>query len=360
MEIFFELLQMATGRRDTLSVCPASRDEWEALYSTVGNHNMLGVTFPAVDTLHDQVDVPLGVYSRWAMAAEKIAQKSAEQNSACKILYQKFLENGFRSCILKGQAAARLYPRPELRQSGDIDIWLEGDRQKVVDFLRSRFPVKKVVYHHCDVQILKGMGVEVHFTPSWMNNSISNARLQRWFSEHSAGQFSNFDSRLEFCVPTLSFDAVYMLIHIYRHVLEEGIGLRQLLDYYYLLQNLTDADRQAAVKELKQLKLLRFAGAVMFVLQEVFGMQSDVMYVAPEAGWGSFLLDEILRSGNFGRHDPRNSHKKGEGILAHTFRKLKRNLRFLRYFPSEVLSMPFFMCWQYLWRRKHNYLYKGR
>ena len=230
----------------------------------------------------------------------------------------------------------------------------------MVDFLRARFPVKKVVYHHCDVQIIKGTGVEVHFTPSWMNSSISNARLQRWFSEQSAAQFSNLDPQLGFCVPTLRFDAVYMLIHIYRHVLEEGIGLRQLLDYYYLLHRLTEADRQAAVEELRHLKLLRFAGAVMFVLQEVFGMQAGVMYVAPDKRWGAFLLDEILRSGNFGRYDPRNSHKKGEGIIAHTFRKLRRNLHFLGYFPSEVLSMPFFMCWQYLWRRKHNYLYKGR
>ena len=360
MNTFFELIQVAIGSRDRLSAPPESRDEWEDLFKTTGEHNLLGITFPVVDQLHDEVDVPLGVYSRWAMVAEKTIRKNNAHREACKALYQTFLEAGFRSCILKGQAAGALYPRPELRQSGDVDIWIEGERGKVVDYLRERYPLKKIVYHHCDASIIKGISTEVHFTPTWMNSPRRNKLLQEYFKNSGEEQFGHFDGALGFCVPTLRFDAVYMLIHISRHFLEEGIGLRQLLDYYYVLGALTEQDRTCVCKDLKDLGFMEFAAGVMYIMKEVFLSPDDILLTEPDSSMGSFLLEEVLISGNFGRYDPRNAHEKGEGKLKHTRRKVTRAMRFLKYFPGEVIWMPGFMLWQYLWRRKNNYLYKGR
>ena len=361
MNTFFELIQMAIGRREALSNPPQVRSEWEELCSVCAKHNMLGITFPVIDELHDTLEtIPLGIYSRWAMVAEKIAKKNARLQAACKALSDRFLADGFRSCVLKGQAAAALYPDPSLRQSGDIDIWLEGERQAVVDYLRAHCEVHKVVYHHCDTKLIPDVGVEVHFTPSWMNAPCSNRRLQAWFGSIKEEQFSNYDKTLGFCVPTIRFNGVYMLVHIYRHVLEEGVGLRQLLDYYYVLKHLDDADRNAVRKDLEYLKLDKFAASVMYVLKEVFLLDDSELLYAPDKRGGSFLLEEIMLSGNFGRFDERNAHQKGEGLLAHGRRKTERGLRYLLHYPSEVISMPFYILWQYFWRRRHGYLYKGR
>ena len=339
---------------------PESRDEWEELFKTTGKHSLLGVTFPVIDALHDQIDVPLGVYSRWAMAAENIGQKNLVHREACRKLYGYFLENGFRSCIFKGQAAARLYPRPELRQSGGIDIWLDGERKDVVEFLRARFPLKKILYIHVDVQMLKGISVEVHFTPSWVNNPFRNRRMQRLFKEMAPEQFSNYNEGLGCAIPTARFDAVYMITHIYRHVLSEGIGFRQLLDYYYVLRQLPAPVRETVLKDLEYLGFTRFSAGVMYVLSTVFGAPDSLLLLPPDKKMGEFLTEEIMLSGNFGKYDPRNAHDSSEGKFGHAVRKLRRNLKFLRFFPAEVVCMPFFMLWQYFWRRKNNYLYKGR
>ena len=360
MNTFFELIQVAIGARERLSECPGSRDEWEDLFKTTGEHNLLGITFPVIDMLHDEVEVPLGVYSRWAMMEEKTVKKNKAHREASKELHKAFLEEGFRSCILKGQAASTLYPRPELRQSGDIDIWVEGDRGKVVEYLRGHYPLKKIVYHHCDASIFKGISTEVHFTPTWMNSPCRNKRLQAYFKKVAVEQFSNFSDELGCCIPTLRFNAVYMLIHIFRHFLEEGIGLRQLLDYYYVLKAMTSDDRAAVCRDLGELGFMKFAAGVMYILKEVFIAPDEILLTEPDKRMGAFLLEEVLISGNFGRYDPRNAHEKGEGKLKHTKRKVNRALRFLKYFPGEVIWMPGFMLWQYLWRRKNNYLYKGR
>lgn len=360
MDRFFELIQASIGKRDSLGSLPKDRAEWEDLLNAAGRHNLLAFTFPFIDKLHDEVDIPLGVYSRWAMMAEKISARSQYQKESCSKLCDGFASSGFRSCILKGQAAAAFYPEPLLRQGGDIDIWVEGDRHKLVDFLRSKFEVHKIVYHHCDVKIIKGMGVEVHFTPSWMNSPWANKRLQKWFEDNADAQFSNIDHKLGFAVPTAEFDAVYMLIHIYRHVLEEGIGLRQLLDYYYVLMHLGEDSRSAVMADLKKLHLSSFAAAVMYVLQKVFMLDGGRLLCAPDEREGEFLLEEIMIAGNFGKFDSRNTHEKGEGLIGHGRRKVTRGLRYLIHYPSEVLCMPLFMCWQYFWRRKNGFLYKGR
>ncbi|MCH5173289.1 MAG: nucleotidyltransferase family protein [Bacteroidales bacterium] len=360
MNTFFELIRMAAGVQESFSELPPDRGAWEALFTSAAEHNLLGFSFPVVDGLHDTVEIPLSVYSRWAMAAEKIRERNESQKEACRRISERFAEHGYRSCILKGQAAARLYPDAGLRHSGDIDIWLEGDRDAVVAFLKQRFPVHKTVYHHCDVRMLKDTGVEVHFTPSWMNSPFGNRRLQRWFAKNAGEQFSHFDEGLGFCVPTLRFDAVYMLIHIYRHVLEEGIGLRQLIDYFYVLRHLDSASRAAAASDLKYLHMDSFAASVMYVMRAVLDMDEALLLCPPDPAGGAFLLDEIMRSGNFGRCDPRNSHGEDEGVVAHGRRKVSRGMRYLLHYPSEVLWMPFYMCWQYFWRKRHNYLYKGR
>lgn len=360
MDTFFQLIQTAIGTRDAVTDIPRERADWEELLKVCGEHSLMAVTFPVIDALHDTAEVPLGVYSRWALVAEKSAAKNKAHIDACRTLRERFLADGFRSCILKGQGAAALYPRPELRQSGDIDIWVEGERDKVVEYLRGHCKLKKIVYHHCDASIFKGISTEVHFTPSWMNSPRRNRRLQAYFKAVGDGQFGNYDERLGFCVPTLRFDAVYMLIHIYRHFLDEGIGLRQLLDYYFVLKALPQGERASVCDDLQELGLMEFAAGVMHILREAFLAPDDILLAAPDGKLGGFLLEEVLISGNFGRFDPRNAHAKGEGKLRHTRRKLGRSLRYLRYFPSEVLSMPVFMLWQYLWRRKNNYLYKGR
>ena len=358
MNTFFELIQVSLGVRDSLSRLPQDAQEWIDLQETCGKHNLLAFTFPVIDRLHDETDIPLRAYTRWAMVTEKVQEKNKRVLDACERMYARFAENGFRSCILKGQSAARRYPDPSLRQSGDIDIWVEGGHEKVVPFLRERFRVSHVEYHHCGVRMIKDIQVEVHFMPTWMNGFRADKRLQAYFADNADAQFSNFDPALGFAVPTSRFDAVFLLVHIFRHVLDEGIGLRQLLDYHFLLGSMTREDRESALDELKGLKLDGFAAGVMYVLQQVFATDSAVLICPPDPVHGRFLLDEIMISGNFGRFDIRNTHAKGENRFNHGRRKIFRALRYLKYYPGEVIGIPFFLVWHYLWRKKHGYLLK--
>ena len=265
-----------------------------------------------------------------------------------------FREDGYRSCVLKGQGVALLYPNPQRRRCGDIDLWVDGERDEVVNFIRSK-GVKVYDIHlvHATADFFEEVPVEIHFRPSWMYNPILDRKLQKFFAEQASKQFANYDESVGFAYPTIYFNLVHSLVHINRHIFEDGICLRQLMDYYYILQHSTQQERNDAYKVLCSVGLKRFVNAVMYVLQQVFLFEDDLMLCEPNSLLGFPLLDSIMAGGNFGKA---LGLKHGRNKLEKGLLQLKHNMQLLLPYANEAMWIPFFQVWHYGWRKKHGYL----
>ena len=86
-------------------------------------------------------------------------------------------------------------------------------------------------------------------------------------------------------------------------------------------------------EEFKELGLWKFAGAIMYIMQEVFGMPASRLIVPPNEKYGKFVLNEVLEAGNFGRHDERNRF--GRLKLGHNLQRVYRDMRLVRYYPND-------------------------
>ena len=145
---------------------------------------------------------------------------------------------------------------------------------------------------------------------------------------------------LGFACPTLRFNAVYSLVHLYHHLIEEGVGIRHIIDYYYILKALPAQENEGVLKDLRHFGLLKLASAMMWALQEVCGMPMEYALCEPNEKEGRFLLDEIMRGGNFGHHRKDNR-------LRNT---ATRMLALLPHYPSEVLWVVPWKLWHKCWR----------
>ena len=348
---------------------------WHALFAFMQEQALLGVGFRGIEKMKEAgVDIPRNVLLKWYAISEQIRQRNVEMNKKCVELTEMLKKDGFESCVLKGQGNAVNYPNPYTRQPGDIDIFLLpkgefriSERRKVVmEYVRSKFPEAKIRYQHIDFPIYKDVDVEMHFIPTAKNNPVYNHRIQRWVEERVAEQCRHFvvlpntndtngtDGMV--CVPTIEFNIIYQLSHLMHHFFDEGVGLRQMMDYYYLLLSAKNDNRQQTtdngelIATLKYLNLYQFAGAVMWVLHEVFGLEEEY-YIAPPDEWrGKLLLDEILKGGNFGHYSGLTNHSTGTKY----FLKIKRNMRFVRAYPAEALCEPLFRTWHFFWRLFHR------
>ena len=374
-KIFFDFLRFCIGSAKEI---PGSLKEvdWKELYAIAKKQCLVGVLFDGIKKLPKELAPEQKLLMQWMVMAEMIRKQNIKLFQDSVKVCLNFENEGFANCILKGQGNALLYPDPYMRTPGDIDIYLSGGRKKIMKYVDQVCPNLVMRYHHVDFPVMK-TAIEVHFTPSYMFYPIHNRRMQKWFEKVMGEQCSHRaslpDGYGEIHVPQVSFNVIYILSHLYRHIFTEGIGLRQLLDYYFVLlkwhtdlTNLTDSnkslpqmtlintDLDALRHELKYLGLWKFAGAVMFVMKEVFGLSEDRMIAPMDEKEGRFLLDEIIRGGNFGQYDDRMGSKVGESKIHRYFRMNLRNLRFVKHYPTEALSEPLFRTWFAVWKKIHG------
>ena len=325
--LFFELLQLALGIREGLSR-RLTVEEWRKVYEEAKRQSLIGVMFCAVERMPQEWRPEAGLLMEWIGWTARIEELNLLMDREAARLTSLFEAEGLRTAILKGQANARLYKSAthdlkettgdtvrlaNRRQPGDIDIWVDGGREKVVETLVKTGLVSKredvaegfcpgkamTAYHHVHLPMNEnGITVEVHFRPSSGNfNKITNRRLQRYLSE----TMDEWRTEKGFNVPSRRFALVMQLAHIQRHFFDGGIGMRQLVDYYFLLKESTvEADVTETL--LRRLGLRRIAGAVMWVIQEVFCLDRQLMLCEPDERRGKWLLRVVMEGGNFGRY----------------------------------------------------------
>lgn len=340
--------------------------DWRQPYTFASRQALLGFCFDSIERLTKEFSEelkqnPMGrdLLMTWMGAAQQIRRQNVKVNAVASKLFSMLREDGMRCCILKGQGNALMYPNPYSRTPGDIDVWIDASRERIMEYAQKKFELgDDIRLQHLETS-LDGVPVELHFFPCSMNNPIYHARLQKWFKRNADLQCSNVvglpDGAGDIAIPTMAFNVVYQLTHLYHHFFDEGIGMRQIIDYYYVVNN--DellVIRDTLQRELKHLGLWKLAGAVMYVLHEALGLSEEKMIAPMDEKRGKLLLAEILNSGNFGQHFTKYGHFTQQGMAKKYFLKIWRNMHFVRFYPAEALSEPIFRTWHFFWRMKNK------
>ena len=453
-KIFFDFLRFCIGSAKEIPDTLKEAD-WQEIYRIAKKQCLMGVLFDGIKKLPaEHVGMKKELLLQWMAESQMLEKANVRLNDAAIQVSEWFRKKGFRTCILKGQGNALMYPNPYSRTPGDIDIWVEGGDKRVISFVRSISPHEKACYHHIEFPSYKGVEVEVHYRPSFLLCFWHNRKLQKYYERVKEELFSHrvmLGEQGEIAIPTVEFNLIFQLTHIFSHLMNEGIGLRQLVDYYYVLcdfykvyQNFSkthpssltlkggstafpkplfnglytpfgspvsggqkpqgtgdvtapprrsepllskvggpskvspdcagwdrlsiEGDNSAGSttavtssasaaldvvqKELKELGLWKFAGGIMYIMQEVFGMPASRLIVPPNEKYGRFVLNEVLEAGNFGKHDARNRF--GRSQLGHNLQRVYRDIRLVRYFPAEALCEPLFRICHFFWRLKYK------
>ena len=361
--LFFELIRVVIGNQVCLSHTP-SADEWGELYAMAKKQSLVGVCFAGVQKLQAQEQCPPEMlYLQWMGMAAKIQQRNEVVNKQCRELLQRLADYRIRGCVLKGQGVAALYKLSPssgsvkgsselrdlslLRQSGDIDIWIEGGLDKVLEWAKTQGEVSGLNDHHFELNIFSDTAVEVHYTPGTLLNWTKNKKYKKWLDDNEKAQFEHvvkLDNECEIGVPTDAFNLVYMMVHMHRHLFSQGLGLRQVMDYYFVMKHCLVDNKDCVGSEnirqntrlvVEQLGLDRFAAGLMWVMGQVLGMGMIRVPWCPNEMVGKFLLDEIMRGGNFGHHDEMYSLTDGASHDRRLMEKAVYDMRFWRLFPKE-------------------------
>ena len=241
----FAFLKYCLGSKENMSRVITGMD-WQELYSFASKQALLGLCFEGIERLGKEYPEelkqnPIGreLLMTWMGKAQQIRRQNMKVNAVASKLFSILREDGMRCCILKGQGNALMYPNPYSRTPGDIDVWIDASRDRIMEYTQKKFELEDDIrLQHLETS-LDGVPVELHFFPCSMNNPIYHARLQKWFKRNADLQCSHIvglpDGAGDIAIPTMAFNVVYQLTHLYHHFFDEGIGMRQIIDYYYVV-----------------------------------------------------------------------------------------------------------------------------
>lgn len=195
MKLLFELLKISVGLCRRLSQIPTVKD-WQEAFSFASMHTLLGVCFYSIQKLPKEqiVSLPLPLKMQWLATVAKIQRQNELINHRCVELQHTLSVSGFRTYIMKGQGNAALYYSDlcYLRQCGDIDIYLEGGYDKVMEYVNTTFPTREVneleIHYHC----FNDVDVEIHYKP-FIFDGPKDKILQRFFKECAEDRNFTFD-----------------------------------------------------------------------------------------------------------------------------------------------------------------------
>lgn len=373
--LFFELICLSIGVSGCLSKTPTN-EEWKTLYEMAKKQSLVGVCFAGVQKLYNDDDnlsnssntsnLSELQYLTWMGMAAKIQQRNELLNDKCVEVVERLKINGYSAYILKGQSLSKYYEGlAGLRQSGDIDVWVRNKGiEELVEYVKKLGVAYKATAAHVSYEEKDAVEIELHPTPSFLRCFWNDKKLQTWFRE----------------VDPVSpeFNLVYMMVHMYHHVLFEGLGLRQLMDYYFVLRTVENSKECREGKEsicseqpsipsilsvLDSFGMKKFASGIMWVVKTVFvshdnhNLDDNLFFgIEPNEKVGRLLLDEIMAGGNFGHHNEKNKGLHGGTAVGRSLNGLKRNTKFFALGPWEILSSPLWSTWHWWWRKRNGML----
>ena len=245
MNAIFKFLKYCLGYNIDMGKVIAKMD-WRQLYTFVSNQAIIGFCFDGIERLGNEYSEELkknpierDLLMTWMGKAQQIRRQNTKVNTVASKLFSMLRENGLKCCVLKGQGNALMYPNAYSRTPGDIDVWINASRERIMEYASKKFELgDDIRLQHLETS-LDGVPVELHFFPCSMNNPIYHARLQKWFRRNADLQCSHIvglpDGAGDIAIPTSAFNVVYQLCHLYHHFFDEGIGMRQIIDYFLVV-----------------------------------------------------------------------------------------------------------------------------
>ena len=375
LQDFCLLLQSAIGKQVVLPH-PLTDDEWKAVFLLAKKQALSGIVFEGVKRLPKEQWPKADIVLEWTMISQSIKRRNLKTTDVCLSLTKGLEKDGFEVCILKGQANHVYYDAlgleeslGQLRNCGDIDAWIwpkekvAHPMKSIIEYCKCRNILLSLCHLHAEVKPIQGVPVEIHFRPSFLNAPWRDRAFQRLFRS-AVFEEAEVDGMGMVKKLRVDYDLIFQMNHIYRHLLDEGVGMRQVLDFYVLLKEYNKEisgqsdlmKRKEVMTQISVCGMNRFASALMYVLQEMFGMEDNELLCAPSKKHGTFLLGEMMAAGNFGHYDARmKTLEVKKGKLSYQLQKAQRrfgrNLRFLTSYPEEVMCEPIARVWHFAWRK---------
>lgn len=331
---------------DDLSGFPLSAQEWEGVFRLSRIQTVTGLVFQGLHYLPDGLLPSESLLFRWAAETDAIERKNRKMNRSMAGLHALFQSGGLEPILQKGQGVAQFYERPLLRECGDIDFCFPetGVFSAAASLVRQRGVSVKKMPGRSLFYVWEGTVVEHHLRLFDLHNPFLQRVLRTLEAEKGFDRLCILPpSGLQVCVPSPLLNLLMLNLHILKHALGWGIGLRQLCDMaraYHRLHERVDSREMEAVS--RKLGLKHWNPLLHAFLTGHLGLPVASLPYETVSTDARPLFDIVWRGGNFG-YQLAGRQASGHSVWGRKLRTagtLLQHLRFARHYaPKETFWM---------------------
>ena len=192
-------------------------------------------------------------------------QQQVKLQHTLSVAWTALTKAGIRPVLMKGAGLAALYPEPSYRTWGDIDLFVGIDQyHPACAVMRDTFPDALKFdeeldhYKHYNL-IADGISIEIHRVSIGFQHPIDARRYAKMeaYGMTNAIPITNHQSPITLTVPEPTFNALFVMLHSWEHMMTQGANLRQILDLTLLLHHYADRiDRKRLKTYLQDLHVM--------------------------------------------------------------------------------------------------------
>lgn len=307
MSLFIELVQVALGKRNELSRMPTAV-EWEKIFDEAQRQAISGLMIDGLERLPDSYRPPQNLLFECIGTAQIIEQNNRLHRSVLIKTKKCLQEGGVDVAFMKGLICGARYNNPQRRQCGDIDFVVAPDCfEKTLNLLEGIGEVDRTLVHeHHGMAFVDGVQLEPHYKVHNYQNPKVDKAMRVMFAEVFPSRLDNvvLDSE-EIPVFPPAFECALLVGHMVNHVYAEGLGLRQVIDFWMFLKKEHEAVKSEECKRYLRMMQMERTFRIFSCLCEVYlGLPHELLgldYTTKEEQFATKLMDDILVVGNFGR-----------------------------------------------------------
>lgn len=346
-DIFFQLLRIGLWGEGKLSlVDPMTSEDWNIIRKYAANHTVEGIIYDSFTFLEEQQLPPQALRLKWAVRMDQIERYNEKMNEVIAEQFSLFTQNGIRPILQKGQGVASYYRIPNHRISGDIDWCFEADSyKKARNYLKNNHPTFQDTAGFSLDYHWKGIHIEHHKRTFDFRSPLNKRYLKKLLIDFKDRQEKVVIHGVSIRLLAPELQLLQVNIHILKHLITYGIGLRQFCDsarLYYTVN--ARIDKQTLARIYKKTGILKWIHLLHKLLVDYLGYPKNLLpFPYPENIEITWMLNEVWLSGNFGLNDERFEESKKSTFFARpdSPKRLWQNFkRYVKYAPQEAIAFP--------------------
>lgn len=272
-----------------------------------------------------------------------VAQGNERLNSEVRDLCLLLSAHSVRFFLVKGQTIAALYPAPETRMSGDIDFYVyPDDFDRATEIIRREWDVELGTDDEGEQHLhfeRHGVLFEMHYNLM----HFSSKKVQKAFDAMVRDTLLGTRRIGDVEAPVLEdrLNLVYTFLHLYHHLIEVGVGLRQFFDLAILMKamEMTPEDKREITSMLNRLGYTKAFYAIEGILADFLGLPEEKLLAPKDAvslPLRQVIMRIVARGGNFGNHGRKHGVRSGWRYNMEMFDvKVRNHCRLFRLSPRE-------------------------